>query len=197
MPWVVFSAYDTAKLFAETISDNSNLDGSGISLPGFASRANLKLRNIPVTPMLVKNMIINFDSLNASGPDCIPVVVLESSEPEYLSTLANLCKSWQKESHFLVCWRVSSLVSIIGEKSGTKNYLPVSLLLVVSKIFGKLFNNRGYTFMTSTRQRVLGDLEICHVFADFIALDLLFIYAIVRGEGGVTKLAIFVNVINI
>ena len=36
------SASDKAKLFAENLSKNSNLDGSGISLPVFPSRTNLK-----------------------------------------------------------------------------------------------------------------------------------------------------------
>ena len=47
---VLSSASDKAKLFAEKFSKNSNLDDSGISLPVFPSRTNLKLHNIYVTP---------------------------------------------------------------------------------------------------------------------------------------------------
>ena len=47
-PEVLFSASDKAKLFAENFSKNCNLDDSGISLPVFRARANLKLRNISV-----------------------------------------------------------------------------------------------------------------------------------------------------
>ena len=72
---VLSSAFDKAKLFAENFSKNSNLDDSGISLPIFPSRTNVKLRNISVTPKMVKKVITNLDS-KASGPDCIPVVVL-------------------------------------------------------------------------------------------------------------------------
>ena len=42
-------ASDKAKLFAKNFSKNSNLDDSGISLPIFPSRTNLKLHN-SVTP---------------------------------------------------------------------------------------------------------------------------------------------------
>ena len=45
-PEVLSSASDKAKLFAENFSKNSNLDDSGISLPVFHSRTNLKLHNI-------------------------------------------------------------------------------------------------------------------------------------------------------
>ena len=70
------SASDKAKLFAEKFSKNSNLVDSGISLPVFPSRANLKL-HISVTPKMVKKVITNLDLSKASDPDCIPVVVLK------------------------------------------------------------------------------------------------------------------------
>ena len=72
------SASHKAKLFAESFSKNSNLDDSGISLPVFSSKTNLKLHNISVTPK-VKKAITNLDLSRASSPDCIPVVVLTVS----------------------------------------------------------------------------------------------------------------------
>ena len=71
------SASDKAKFFAENFSKNSNLDDTGISLPVFPSRTNLKLHNISVTPKMVKKVIMNLDLSKASGPDYIPVVVLK------------------------------------------------------------------------------------------------------------------------
>ena len=76
------SASDIVKLFAENFSKNSNLDDSGISLPVFPSRTNPKLHNIFVTPKMVKKVIANLDLSKASGPHCIPVVVLKNCEPE-------------------------------------------------------------------------------------------------------------------
>ena len=43
---VLSSASDKAKLFAKNFLKNSNLGDSGISLPAFPSRTNLKLHNI-------------------------------------------------------------------------------------------------------------------------------------------------------
>ena len=79
---VLSSACDKAKLFAKNFSKNSNLGDSGISLPVFPSRTNLKLHDISVTPKIVQKVITNLDSSKASGPDCIPVVVLKNCEPE-------------------------------------------------------------------------------------------------------------------
>ena len=78
-PEVLSSASDKAKLFAENFCENSNLDDSGISLPVFPSRTNLKLHNISVTPKMVRKVVMNLDLSKASGPDCIPVVVLKKS----------------------------------------------------------------------------------------------------------------------
>ena len=39
---------------------------------------------------MVKKVIKNFDSSKASGPDCIPVVVLKNCQPELSYILAKL-----------------------------------------------------------------------------------------------------------
>ena len=44
----------------------------------------------------------------------------------------------------------------VGERSTAKNYRPVSLLSVVSKVFEKLVNNR-----------IVDHLEKCSLFSDF------------------------------
>ena len=101
---VVFSsASDKEKLFAKTFSKNSNLDDSGIFLPVFASRTNLKLRNISVTPKIVKMFIMNLNLSKGSGPDYIPVVVLKNCEPDLSYILAELFNKCLKESCFPDC----------------------------------------------------------------------------------------------
>ena len=106
------SASDKAKLFPKNFSKNSNLDNSGISLPVFPSRTNLKLHNISVTPKMVRKVVMNLDLSKASGPDCIPVVVLKNCEPEPSYILAELFNKCLKESCFADCWKVSSVVPL-------------------------------------------------------------------------------------
>ena len=106
---------------------NSNLDDSRISLPAFPCRTNLKLHNIFLTPKMVKKIIMNLDLSKASGPDCIPVVVLKSCEPELSYILADIFNKCLKESCFPDCWKVLSVVPVfmnVGERSTAKNYLP-------------------------------------------------------------------------
>ena len=102
---------------------------------------------------------MNLDSSKASGPDCIPVVILKNCEPELSYIPAKLFNNCLKESCFPGCWKVSSVVPVfknVGERSTAKNYHPVSLLFVVSKVFEKLVNNR-----------IVDDLEKCGPFSDF------------------------------
>ena len=105
---------------------------------------------------MVEKVIKNLDSSKASGPDCIPVVVLKNCEPELSYTLAKLFNICLKESCFPYCWKVSSVVPVfknVGERSAAKNYRPVSLLSVASKVFEKLVNNR-----------IVDHLEKCDLF---------------------------------
>ena len=88
---------------------------------------------------------MNLDLPKASHPDCISVVVLKNCEPELSYILAELFNKHLKESCFLDCWKISSVVSVfnnVGERSTSKSYHPVSLLSVVSEVFEKLLNNR-------------------------------------------------------
>ena len=167
-PEVLSSASEKAKLFAKNFSMNSNLDDSGISLPVFPSRTNLKLHNISITPKIVEKVIMNLDSSKASGPDCIPVVVLKNCRPELSYILTKLFNICQKESCFPDCWKVSLVVPVfknVGERSTAKNYCPVSLLSVVSKVLGKLVNNRIVCGLFSSRSTA----DLLTVLSDRIA----------------------------
>ena len=78
----------------------------------------LKLHNIFVTPKMVKKVITNLDSSKASGPDCIPVMVLKNSEPELSYIPAKLFNKCLKESCFWDCWKVSLVVPVFKNVGG-------------------------------------------------------------------------------
>ena len=150
---------DKTKLIAKNFSKNSNLDDSGISLPAFPSRTNLKLHNVSLTLKMVKKIITNLDSSKVSGPECIPVMDLKNCESELSYKLAEFFNMCLKESCFPDSSKALTVVPVfknIGERSTAKNYRPVSLLSVVSKVFEKFVNNR-----------ILDHLEKCGLFFSF------------------------------
>ena len=107
---------------------------------------------------MVKKVIMNLDSSKASGPDCIPVVVLKNCEPELSYILAELFNMCLKESYFSDCWKVLSVVPIyinVEERPTAKNYHLVSLLSVVGKVTEKPVNSR-----------IVDHLEKCGLFSD-------------------------------
>ena len=156
---VLSSASDELRLFTKNFCKNSSLDDLGISLPVSPFRTNLKLHNISVAPKMIKKVIMNLDSSKASGPDCNPVVVLKNYEPELSYILAELFNMCLKESCFPECWKISSVIPVfenVGERFTAKNYCPVSLLSVASKVFEKLVNHE-----------IFYHLEKCDLFSDF------------------------------
>ena len=61
---------------------------------------------------MIKKVTTNLSSSKASGPDCIPVVVLKNCETELSYILAELFNMCLRESCFPDCWKVSSVVSV-------------------------------------------------------------------------------------
>ena len=152
------SASDKAKLLAKNFSKNSNLDDPGISLSTCPSRTNLKLLNVYVTPKMGKKVIKNLDSSKVSGPDCISVIVLKNCDREPFYILAEFFNV-SGEVLFSILGEVSLVVPVfrnVGERSTAKNYCPVSVLSMVSKVFEKLVYNR-----------IFDHLEKCDLFSDF------------------------------
>ena len=102
---------------------------------------------------------MNLDFSKVSGLDCIPLVVLKNGELELSYILAELFNKCLKESCFPDCWKVSSVLPVfknVRERSAAKNYHPVSLFFVVSKVFEKLVNNG-----------IVDHLGKCGLFSDF------------------------------
>ena len=123
---------------------------------------------------------MNVDLSKTSVPDCIPVLVLKNCEPELSYIPAELFNKCLKESCFPDCWKVSVVYVFKngGERSTAKNYCPVSLLFVVSKVFEKLVNSRildqlekcGLFFIPSM---VLGLLDQLQIFSQLYLIELL------------------------
>ena len=108
---------------------------------------------------MIYQRITNLDSSKASGPHCIPALVLRNCEPKLSYMLADLVNKFLKQSCFPHCWKVSLLVPVFKnaeERSVAKNYHPASVPIVVCKVLEKLLNNR-----------IVDHLEKCGLFSDF------------------------------
>ena len=107
---------------------------------------------------------MNLDFSKASGLDCIPLVVLKNRELELSYILAELFNKCLKESCFPDCWKVSSVFPVfknVRERSAAKNYPPVSLFSVVSKVLEKLWLEK------LVNNGIVDHLGKCGLFSDF------------------------------
>ena len=131
----LISASDKSKLFTKYFCNKSDLDDSGIFSPILPSRTNFDLNNTFITPKMVKKVMTNLDSSKASGPKCLPVVVLKNCESEFSYILAEFFNICLKESFFPDFWKVSLVFPVFKNVEvgcTAKAYKPVSLLFVVS-----------------------------------------------------------------
>ena len=101
---------------------------------------------------------MNFDLISQSHV-VLMVVVLKNCQSEFSQILAKPFNKSLKDPCFPDCWKVSTVVPVfknVVEKSAAKDYRPVSVLSVVSKIFEKLVNNN-----------IVQHQEKCGLFSDF------------------------------
>ena len=97
---VLSSSKDKIELFAQLFSTNCSLNSSGHNLPDFTSQCNASLCDVHITPQSVAKVISKLHSSTASGPDNIPVIVLQRWSPELSFVLFKLFNKCLVESSF-------------------------------------------------------------------------------------------------
>ena len=108
----------------------------------------------------------------SSASDKAKIFAKNFSKNSNLDDSGKLFNKCRKEICFPDCWKVSSVVPAfknVGERSTAKNYRLFSLLSVVSKVFGKLVNNRIVDHLENCRlflisSMVLGLLDQLQIF---------------------------------
>ncbi len=130
-------------------SENSTLDDSNQELPDFPLRTDSILSNVDISSKKVSFIIASLDPSKASGPDGIPVIVLQKCSPELSPLLAKLFRKCISESCFPSCWKVANVIPAYknsGERSEPRNYRPISLLSVISKVFESTISQQLVTY---------------------------------------------------
>ena len=96
---------------------------------------------------MVKKLIVNLDLSKASGPDCIPVVVLQNCEPG-LSYIAELFNKCLKKSCFPDYWKVSSPTRKLCIHFVYKNYTRC-IYLMHTKCIQNVYMQNAYHILTN------------------------------------------------
>lgn len=144
-PEVLTSSKDKAELFANLFSANSTLDDTDHPVPEFLLRTDKFIENFDITPAKISSIIATLDISKATGPDGIPAILFQKCSPELSSVLSRLYNKCLSEGCFPSSWKFASVIPVFkncGEQSNPKNYRPISLLPIISKIFEALINDK-------------------------------------------------------
>ena len=113
-------------------------------LPDFPLGLTPNLTNLNITNKMATDVSVTLDPSKASGPDEVPEVLLKKCSPELTPILCRWFKKCVAKSNFPSCWKLAFVVSVFkipGERNDPRNYCPISILSIISKVFESLINS--------------------------------------------------------
>ena len=146
------TAEDIAGCFGRFFSKKcclENGDFDQADIPVFPPRCTSALSSVRFRPSTVRRLLRQLDPSKATGPDKVPSRVLkecaEVLAPPF-SKLFSLCFRCGIQPSG---WKIANVVSVHKKKarSETKNYRPVSLLSIASKVMEKIINTSIMNFL--------------------------------------------------
>lgn len=135
------SSKEKADLFAATFAKNSTLEAGQKEPPNIpnvqASMPEVKFRTKSICRILKQ-----LNSRKSTGPDGIPAIVLKECSPELAPLLCRLFKLSYEQKTFPNIWKVARVQPIPkkGKKCMPRNYRPISLLPILSKVMETAIN---------------------------------------------------------
>ena len=104
----------------------------------------------PTLPEDIENLISSMKTNKASGPNSIPTKILKLFKKELSKPLRDIINLFFNQGIFLNLLKVANVIHIHkkGDKLDCNNYLPISLLSNISRIFEKCM----HTCLTNFRQ---------------------------------------------
>ena len=130
------------RFFADKCSLGESGDFNDADVPLFPNRCTTTIRNIRFRPATVERLLRQLDPAKATGPDGVPARVLRHCSAALASPLSVLFSLCFRHGIQPAMWKTASVVPVHKKqsRSALKNYRPVSLLSVVSKVMEKIVN---------------------------------------------------------
>ena len=100
--------------------------------------------NINITEEDVYNALTDLDTTKATGPDCIPPIVLSKCASVLFRPLHHLFSLTLKYGYLPADWKIHKVIPIFksGDRTLVKNYRPISLLSNTSKVLERIIYNK-------------------------------------------------------
>ena len=146
------NAKEKADVFAKHFSDKCSLGKNDItagSSPHTPRPCSSKLCNIHFRVSEVQKILSKLDTSKASGPDGIPCQVLKACAEVLAEPITALFRLVFRSGVQPTSWKLARVVPIHKRSSQSlaKNYRPVSLLSVLSKVFESIVNQQLMNYL--------------------------------------------------
>ena len=141
--------YKKAELFNRHFAEQCTLVQNTSTLPVFNFKTNNRLKSFDINENDLHLIIKNLNANKAHGWDDISIRMIQLCGKSIALPLKLLFKTILEEGTFPEDCKKSNVVPINKKESKnlTKNYRPISLLPIFSKILGRLIFNSKFNFL--------------------------------------------------
>ena len=137
---------------------------------------------IEVTDTKVQAALLNLKPNKASGPDNISPRVFKQVAKEISPILTKIFNASLQQGKFPACWKTANVSPIHkkGDRNTTKNFRPISLLAIASKILERQVHDTLYEFLK--HKGLLSILQAAYTPGSSTVTQLLEIYHFILSE---------------
>ena len=146
---VAVTSAEKAELLASFFADKMSILDPHRAIPMLDLRTNARLCTLQVKINKVEHILRNIDINKAIGPDNISPYILKRCATQLAPPLACIFNTCINQRKWPKIWKQARVVAVHKKKTKTKakNYRPISLLSVVSKVFEKIICTKITKFL--------------------------------------------------
>ena len=141
---------EKSKIFNNNFAQQCSVINKNSTVPErIINQADASLAKIVFTTDDIANIIKNLDSNKSHGHDDISIRMLKICGLSICKSLKTIFRTCLNHGKFPEEWKKANVVPVFnkGDKQGVKNYRPVSLLTICSKIFERIIYNNACNYL--------------------------------------------------
>ena len=110
---------------------------------------NFEFVNLPQLERVFSKILVKFDTSKGSGPDGLANFFIKIGLPVIAESLCNIFNLSLFTGVFLDSWKIASVAPVFksSEQDDSSNYMPISVLPFLARLFEKLVYNQIYDFL--------------------------------------------------
>ena len=143
---VIDDILETAEKFNDQFLEFANINTNDAHLPNIVFKTNSGLESVDITVSETMDILQNLDTSKDSGPDGISCKMMKETTAVIALSITKLINLSLYTCTFPSLWKQLNVLPIYknGDRSDFKNYRPVSLLNVCSKVCEKVIFKRVF-----------------------------------------------------